>query len=180
MVISLIGLLYSRKNSANDATKKTLNRFEEDLREFLNYVLGWYNKIFSFTNSLLYDAREGKLTAQKLNEYRRLLSEIRGSDEYYSKCNYFVWCTLEKYMEVEPFNEEGLRNKLKGLQENYETFETLVLYHKDSISTLLEAWKFASKEDRRWATKEIDIEIRQIKTIKDAVRDSLNISLPNS
>jgi hypothetical protein len=173
VIISLVGLLYGKKKSADQATKNAIDKFEAELKEFLNNVFGWYNKIFLFTNHLVHDAKAGKLTPKKLNQYQKLLDDIRGSDQYYSNCKHFIHYAVESYLETKPFSEVDFKSRLQKLQHSYNRFESIVIFHKDSMGQLLHRWGNLTPKDKDEIVDKIKMEMQQIQSFKDAVRDAL-------
>jgi hypothetical protein len=174
VIITVVGVLYNKKRLNDQATKQVLEKFETEFKEFLNNIFGWYNRIFSFTNGLIYDAKDGKLTAKKISEYQKLLDEIRGSDEHFSNCQRFINISVEKYLEMKPFEEEGFKTKLLRLQSSYIRFESTVIYHKDSMGYLLRNWKNLGPKTRKDLVGKIENEMLQIMSFKDAVKDAVD------
>jgi len=172
-VLSLVGLLYARKKSADQATESAIDKFEAELKEFLNNVFGWYDRIFIFTNHLIHDAKAGKLTSKKLSQYRKLLDDIRGSDQYYSNCRHFIQYALESYLETKPFSEADFKSRLQKLQHSYNRFEGAVIFHKDSMGDLLRRWDNLTAKGKREIVDKIEMEMQEIQSFKNAVRDAL-------
>jgi hypothetical protein len=172
-IISVVGILYAKKKSADQATKNAIDKFEAELKEFLNNVSGWYDRIFIFTNHLIHDVKAEKLTSKKLNEYPKLLDDIRGSDQYYSNCRHFIHYAMESYLETKPFSEADFRSRLQKLQHSYNRFESIVIDHKDSMGHLLDRWDNLTPQGKKEIVDKIEMEMQQIQSFKDAVRDAL-------
>ncbi len=78
MIINLASLVFQVKRSRTEEARELAERFETELKDFTNNILGWYNQIVDFSLRLIDDLKVGKLPQKKWREYLKLLKQYKG------------------------------------------------------------------------------------------------------
>jgi len=176
IIIGLANLVFQVKRSRTEKTRKLAEKFEAELKDFTNNILGWYNQIVDFSLPLIDDLKTENLTKEKWQEYLKLLHNIRASDVYFSKCENFMK-SLDCYEGKAGFTSAKMKTSLKNLECSYRQFSKLILYHKDSLGYLLWQWNSTSPSERKDKICQIEDGLKKIKDYKDRLSKAFGTRL---
>lgn len=176
-VVALTGFMFQIWAHSERKTRETLKEFEADLSNFLDNVLGWYNRIVSFSRPLLEDMVHDKLSKEMRREYSKLLYTIKKEDAYYSKCERFIKLKLDAYLKKAPFKGEVTKRLFDELKWSYENFSEDVIAHKDRMGQLLMRWEDFTPSRKQRAVYGIISDLSHMEAYKEAIVRLLGIKL---
>lgn len=176
-IIGLAGVLYQIKRSSEQRARVIVEKFEDELKDFVNNVLGWYNQIISFSLPLIEDLKLGQLPRRRQQEYVKLLNTIKQSDVYFSKCELFIEEALDYFERKQAIKNPRIRSLIENLKFSYRKFSRLVFCHKDKLGYLLWQWDHITPSRRKVEVSQIENDLKHIEVYKDAVVQVLGIRL---
>ena len=168
-IVTLAGFLHRIWDSADSKNRETIREFKAELDDFLNNVLGWHNKIVSFSTPLLIDMEQGKFSKDKRVEYLKLLGTIKRRDDHYSKSLFFVRKTLDDFQMKHPFDNDVTKSVFNAIKEEYTRFTDIIFSTKDKMHYLLTEWDDLLPREREMKISETKNHLDLMEAHKNAV-----------